>query len=51
MRILICDDEGIVQQAIRFRSRKALEMNLKLNLQKMGVWRSNLQSHFARILS
>ena len=45
MRILICDDEGIVQQAIRFM------MNLKLNLQKMGVWRSNLQSHFARILS
>ena len=42
MRILICDDEGIVQQAIRF---------MKLNLQKMGVWRSNLQSHFARILS
>ncbi|MFR8719164.1 MAG: hypothetical protein ACLVE7_07270 [Coprococcus comes] len=51
MRILICDDEGIVQQAIRFMIQKSFGDEFEIESAKMGVWRSNLQSHFARILS
>lgn len=51
MRILICDDEGIVQQAIRFMIQKSFGDEFEIESAKNGRMRSNLQSHFARILS
>ena len=51
MRILICDDEGIVQQAIRFMIQKSFGDEFEIESAKNGRMAIELAESFRRILS
>ena len=50
MRILICDDEGIVRQSLEFIIQKSFGDKCEVESAKTEEWQSNWRNHFTRIL-